>query len=152
MHIISEAIYLIALAIWLGSLVAISFIVAPAIFKYANSYKEAGSLVGRILQRFRYLEISCAAILTILTLVNLNASQLYLFRFGLVCLMLFLLCIYGFYINPILSKLRQEIADPDNTNPSKQLFNRLHKISVSLVLLNMLIGIILITLFLATYL
>lgn len=54
-----------ALALWVGGMVAIGVIVAPVAFAEAPERKIAGSIVGRSLQRFDRLVVVCIAALAI---------------------------------------------------------------------------------------
>jgi hypothetical protein len=76
MRIVFEFMYRAALAIWIGSLVCFSFLVAPTLFAQLDS-AIAGNVVGQILDRYARLAVACGAIaaLSALGLARLDPER-----------------------------------------------------------------------------
>ena len=150
--------YFLALTLWMGGLIVLSFLVAPAVFKANPSKAQAGKTFGEILRRFNYVEFICAFILLVsyvkiykvlnFDLLMNDNSVLWVIRIRalLILLMVAVLFIYGLYINPKLRQIRiehninfdEDVNDVNRTARSQ--FSKLHKLSEVLTVLNMIFG------------
>jgi uncharacterized membrane protein len=64
-----QALYFTSLAVWVGGMAVISFVVAPAAFREATSRQEAGRIVGASLRSFGKLEIACGVVALVASLL-----------------------------------------------------------------------------------
>lgn len=137
--------------VWIGSIAMLAYAVAGTIFREIPSINVAGSLNGKILQKFNKLEAIGAVMMAVstgyfwATQAEINAA-LVVRTVLLVCMIVFLVM----YAKPITEKMEHlrtvEIQDFDNFDSSKQKsrdeFNRLHKIYTKLVSFNLLMGVL----------
>jgi uncharacterized membrane protein len=149
----AHAVYFLALAVWVGGLVALAFVAAPNAFKHAPSPAEAGRIFGPTLRSFGYVEMVCAALLLVSSVVLLvgdpRPQWAEYARVGLVGLMILLLFAYGFGINPAIAEERERVTGFDQLkegDPGRARFDRLHRWSVRLVGANIVAGLALIVL------
>jgi len=124
----------LSLGTWVGSILYLSFVVAPGAFATLGSRDLAGAVVGMALSRLHLLGLlarslsalgSAAALLVVLMLVLTLISQ------------------YG--VSPRLAALRVEMGSVDATPQDNRLrvqFNRLHRASVQLEVAVLLAGLV----------
>lgn len=151
------AAYFLALALWVGGLAALSLVAAPVVFKTAPSRPVAGEIFGSVLRTFGYVEMGCAALLAVSSIVlGLRSPEegwVKGLRLTLVGLMLLLLMTYALGIHPAMAQERArvpEFASLAEGDPRRARFDRLHRWSVRLVGANLLIGTALLLLSAAT--
>lgn len=141
-------IHYLALSLWIGGITFIS-LAAPAIHGSMASKAVAGQIVGRILKRLNPVEITCALVLL--------TTSLCAFRFvrgkeqWLGCLILvitlmgLLSAFYTFHLTPRLESLKEQIPTLEALSPvhaAKIEFDRLHRIYVKLMTLNLALGLV----------
>jgi hypothetical protein len=140
---VARIVLMASLALWVGGLATISFVLAPTAFKVAPR-PVAGQIVGSSLRNFGGVEVVCGVLAI--------ASSLFL-RYktgrgkpvvGLVILMLMLTLVYVGVIYPAAATAREEMNNP---GPGLQIhgsledrFAKLHRTSVALVGANILMG------------
>ena len=84
--VVLRALHLLALALWLGGLVAIGALVAPTVFRAVRAFPAlagsvplqntlAGSVVGGSLQKFGFLSLACAAVLLVVNSLLLSRTS-----------------------------------------------------------------------------
>ncbi|HXG59987.1 MAG TPA: DUF4149 domain-containing protein [Planctomycetota bacterium] len=141
------AVYFLALALWVGGLAALSLVAAPVVFKTAPSRPVAGEIFGSVLRAFGYVEMACAAVLAVSSVVlGLRSPEegwVKGVRLALVGLMLLLLVTYALGVHPAIAQERARIpnfAALGEGDPARARFDRLHRWSVRLVGANLLIG------------
>ena len=148
--------YLLSLTPWLGGMIVLGAVVAPALFgtletsNILNGRELAGATFGEILRRFHPVAYTCA----ILMLTSLIAQIILIPRqtktYLKLCLVVIMLSssIYaGIKIFPEIENLRQELL-LSTTNSTKQhqsqiRFDILHKLFTAIMILNMAGGLIL---------
>src|ERR1700730_14198206 len=116
MNSVLRFIQVFALGTWVGSIVYLSFVVAPGAFGVLQSRDQAGLMVGYSLARLHYMGVI--------------AALLYLLA-GFV--MLALTLVSQTRVTPRLAALRTEMVSVDATakgNPLRREFDRLHQTSV----------------------
>jgi len=130
------------LTIWIGGMWTVGYIVAPTLFSVLDDRALAGSIAGRLFTIMSFLGIFCS--------VALLAGQI--MQFGKACLskahwqswvlagMLIIIMIGQFYIQPIMSDMREAGLVGDVAKN----FGRLHGVSSVLFLINSLGGLVLI--------
>ena len=88
MKTLTEAIYAIALTLWIGGLWAIGYIVAPTLFYTLADRTLAGMLAGKLFMLIAYVGIGCAVYLLLFRLVRFGGAC---FRHGIFWIVLALL-------------------------------------------------------------
>lgn len=140
---VGRIILIASLALWVGGLATISFVLAPTAFKVAPR-PVAGQIVGSSLRTFGAVEVACGVLAV--------ASSIFL-RYktgrgkpvvGLVVLMLMLTIVYVGVIYPAAAVAREEMNNPGrgmqmHESPEDR-FAKLHRTSVALVGTNILLG------------
>jgi len=126
----------VALSIWLGSGIFLSFVVAPGAFSVLASRNEAGAIVGYSLTRMHWMGVICGVLILLFRVVRArNLASLVSPAVLCVALMILLTVVSQLAVSPKMAALRgqvgsiQAIAADD---PLLSQFFRLHRISVSL--------------------
>lgn len=144
MHQTAQRIFVFALALWVGSLVTIGYIVAPALFITLADPQAAGMVAGGLF----YVEgtISLITGVLLLVLANLLVKRgLNRYRSVRWFLLVMLLAAAGmaFVTQPMMDALRQEALDLGLAvmqSPMAESFKRLHGLSSVLYLLQSIFG------------
>jgi uncharacterized membrane protein len=145
MNSVLRFIQVFALGTWVGSIIYLSFVVAPGTFGVLQSRDQAGLMVGYSLARLHYLGV-IAAVLYLLAGVTLAQSVKAFVQPAMlgVILMLALTLASQTRITPRLAELRTEMVSVDATpkdNPLRVEFDRLHQTSVRIEVVVLLVGI-----------
>jgi hypothetical protein len=137
-----RVLHLIALSLWVGSIVFFSFIVAPGIFGALPS-QEAGRVIGTIFPRYYGLGIGCGLV-TVLSALALQWQGNGDWRIGLALTtgMLALTLYAGLVIQPRAAAMRPLLHDPATEATTKPEFDRLHKLAVALNVIVLLDGLV----------
>jgi hypothetical protein len=141
----ARALYLTALALWVGGMATLAFIVAPTLFRLARPV--AGTVFGSILRSFGILQlvlalIALAAVIVLHATGNIRPKTGYL-RLGILLLMLLLVCGSQFFIAPAIERERAAVANFDSVPagvPARARFDALHRWSVRVAGLTLLLG------------
>ncbi|MFH0795136.1 MAG: DUF4149 domain-containing protein [bacterium] len=151
------------LLIWLGSLICVSFIVAPMVFdffaypgnyvgsskvslaEFENPRALAGSLVGSLLGIVNVIGLVAAPLLVALELWRSSLRGSKLSACVCVLIAMAILCYGNFFVlTPMIESVRGQmpavIDRLNQSDPLRQRFGRLHGISVLLALLQILLG------------
>jgi hypothetical protein len=139
-------VYVLALVVWLGGMIVIGAVVAPATFEAleakdaAVGRTEAATVVGEVLRRFQLVSYGAAvALLATLVTMKLVGPRPVGFglRVGVVSAMLVATLAAGFLVNPRIASLRDSIGQPVSTlapgDPRRAAFGRLHALSTALM-------------------
>lgn len=132
----------LAIAVWLGGLVALGGVAAPAIFaavaagQLADGRALSGAIFGEVLRRFHLVAYACAAVV----LLSLIARRVlgppprrFGVRFAVGTLMIAATVYSGMVILPTIAEVRQTIgagvsvAGLPETDPRRTEFERLHQ-------------------------
>ena len=108
MKVLTEAIYAIALTLWIGGMWAIGYIVAPTLFYSLPDRTLAGMLAGKLFTLIAYVGIGCAIYILFFRVVRFGGAC---FRHGVfwtVLAMLVLMLAGEFGVQPILSSLKNQ--------------------------------------------
>jgi len=148
---------LLMLVIWVGGLLALGAIAAPAIFDVLaarqtdNARMLAGALFGEILRRFHLASYAAGAILLATLLLRRILGprpRRFAWRAGLATLMLTASAYSGFIVAARIQRLQEDIgAAPSSllaADPRRVEFGRLHGLSTALELVPVLGGLMLI--------
>jgi hypothetical protein len=150
MRILLRTLRLLAISVWLGSLVFFAFVLAPTAFSPAvvqqtHSQFVSGLIVGTSLSNLHWIGIVSAIILFI-TIWQLRRSR-GIWQLTAVAIMLLLTAFSQFWIIPRMDRDRVQAGGDINAvapdNPARQDFDRLHPLSEKVEGLVLLAGIIL---------
>ena len=142
-------VYVLALVIWLGGMVVLGVIVAPATFQVLqassveNGRALAGELFGTILERFHYVAYTCGGIL----LVSIGAMAVlgprpraFAVRLGLISAMLLVSLYSGFIVLRTIESVQLEAGRLPSLlpagDPLRVRFDQLHELSTRLMIVN----------------
>lgn len=140
----------LALGIWTGSIIFFATVVASNIHHSIVSKAVAGETVGQILKRLNVLEISCAGVLVFTTLssfhfVNGGREQGLFYLAADIVLMGIMTLFYSCHLTPRMDQIKAKIPTLDvlpDSHAAKGEFNRLHKLYVKLMSLNLALGLL----------
>lgn len=147
MQRLANALYDVALTLWVGGLWAIGYLVAPTLFAtLGNDRQLAGALAGTLFELIGWIGLGCATYLLLFLLVRLGNAALRRLNFWLLLLMLLLTAVGLFGIQPLLAQLKTD-ALPREVMESmlRNRFIAWHGVSSVLYLIQSLIGLFLVT-------
>jgi uncharacterized membrane protein len=126
----------VALSIWLGSDIFLSFVVAPGAFSVLASRDQAGSIVGYSLTRMHWMGVICGVLILLFRLLR-TRSFLSCSSPGALCILLMILLtvVSQLAVSPKMAALRVQMGSIQATAAGSPLlaeFSRLHRMSVSL--------------------
>ncbi len=126
----------LALGLWLGSDVFLSFVVAPGAFRVLGSRDAAGALVGFALGRMHLVGVICGIVLLLARLARTRTFASFVAPVALcVVLMIALTVASQVGVSPRMAVLRVQMGSIQaaaQDSPLLAEFRRLHSISVSL--------------------
>ena len=142
-------VYVLALVIWLGGMVMLGAVVAPATFQVLqasapeNGRALAGELFGTIFTRFHYVAYACGAVL----LVSIGAMAVlgprpraFAVRLGLITIMLLVSVYSGVVVLRTIDAIQLEAGRLPSLlpagNPLRIRFDQLHQLSTRLMMVN----------------
>lgn len=135
---------LLVAALWAGSLWALGYVAAPAVFATVES-TVAGDIVARLLERQAWLAMGCAALLLVLVRfgADLDARRKRTLTILVVAMLACALAIY-FALQPAMAQIR-EAAGPGGVraSPYWTRFATLHGVSQLLHLVESVLGAVL---------
>ena len=148
--------YVLALVLWLGGMAIAGLVVAPTTFGVLEAWDPsagrvlAGQVFGAVLQRIHLIGYVAAVVmfvvLTILRMLGPRPMH-YGFRVGLLGVMLAFMLYSGWVLTPRIDQLRAEVSGPINQlpplDPRRVEFDRLHRLSTTLVTATMVGGLVL---------
>jgi Ca2+/Na+ antiporter len=140
--ILLRYLYVVALVLWVGGLVAAGALVAPSVFTVLQAWNEtqgrvlAGQVFGDVLIRVTWLSYVMAAVMFVtLTLHRLLGARpvKYGVRVGIMAVMLLMMLATGFWLIPEVNAIQAQVSGPvsalADTDPRRVEFNRLHGLS-----------------------
>jgi hypothetical protein len=142
---VSPLVQIVLLALWLGSALFLSAVVAPALFAVLPSRTLAGAVVGRILPVVFYAGMAIGAIVVALqfTAPRANAWQI---RGVAGTLMVAACAVAQFVVGPRIERLRATVGRPIEElaagDAQRVAFGRLHGFSVAWLGLAMLAALV----------
>ena len=147
-YIGTQRLFIVIAGLWVGSLLTVGYVVAPAIFSTMTDRQAAGMVAGSIFRLEAYLSLVVSIVLMVFAnlMVNRRLNQ---YRFIRWLLLLMLLCSIAaaFIFIPWMNALRDSAlaqGAPVMLSPSATLFGRLHGASSIVFLLQSLLGIFLV--------
>lgn len=138
---LADALYHLAITLWVGALFAIGYLAAPTLFAQLTDRALAGSLAGEMFKWVAWLGIACGAYLLLFLVGRRGFGAFRSSVFWLVLAMLGLTVAGYFGIQPILAQLKAD-ALPRQVMESalRDRFATWHGISSGLYLLESLLG------------
>ena len=126
------------LALWVGGMVAIGYIVAPVLFAWLDDRTLAGSLAGVFFSAIAWLGIACGILLLIIDRQLRPDTAMINWRSGTLIAMLVLILLGQFIVSPRIVELRGAgLADSAS-------FAWMHGLASLLFVLTSLLGLILV--------
>lgn len=144
----AQRLFILVAGLWVGSILAVGYLVAPAIFNTLTDRQVAGMVAGSVFKVEAYLSIIICIALMVLAnlLVTRGLSQYKMIRLILLG-MLICAAAASFVLIPWLDTLRDQAlleGMPVMLSPSAELFRKLHGVSSILFLLQSILGIYLV--------
>ncbi len=144
----AQRLFIVIAGLWVGSLLAVGYLVAPAIFSTMSDRQAAGMVAGSIFKLEAYLSlIVCIGLMVLANLlVNRDLNQYRLIRWLLLAMLLCSIAA-AFVFIPWMNALRDAALAqgmPVMLSPSATLFGRLQGASSILFMLQSLLGIFLV--------
>jgi len=144
----AQRIFILIAGLWVGSLLTVGYLVAPAIFSTMTDRQAAGMVAGSIFRLEAYLSMIVCIGLMVLDnlLVNRSLHQFKIIRWLLLA-MLFCSVAAAFVFIPWMNALRDNALAqgmPVMLSPSAILFGRLHGASSILFMIQSALGIFLV--------
>jgi len=145
MNVLTEAVYAIALTLWIGGMWAIGYIVAPTLFYTLADRTLAGMLAGKLFTLIAYVGIGCAIYLLLFRLVRFGGASFKHAIFWLVLVLLLMTLAGEFGVQPIMASLRNQ-ALPKGVMESvfRDRFAAWHGVASVLYLIQSVLGIVLV--------
>lgn len=125
-------IYLLAVAVWVGTLIFQSFIVAPTLFRLLPQ-STAGDVVAKIFPLYYVIGYICGSIATVapwLLSGAANNRNAVTWASGVAAFMLLATIVGGGVIHPRAAALRSTLATAPANSPERAQFRRLHGAAV----------------------
>jgi uncharacterized membrane protein len=164
---VSIILEMLAITVWIGGMIVLSFIVAPAIFQTAPSRDSAGRSFGLMLRRFHLIAYASGLVVLAACLFRLSitfvSSRRYLVplvvegraallvRAVIVVVMLGLTLYSGLFVSRRIESLRSKMPEGvdhvSKKDPRREQLNNMHRLSTTIMAFNLLLGIALAVLF-----
>lgn len=128
----------VLLTLWVGGLWIVGYLVAPSLFASLDDRRLAGELAGNIFRLMSIVGIVCALGLLLSLALQFRAQALRYWRTWVYGVMLLLVLVGAFYIQPQMQELKALGLVPGSENAGK--FGRLHGVSSVLYLITSLLG------------
>jgi uncharacterized membrane protein len=141
-------IYVLALVVWLGGMITIGSVVAPAVFRTLEQTSadsgtgraQAASVVGEVLRRFHVVTYGAGIVLgaSLVTMKLIGPRPVgFGARLTIVGLMLTASLVSGLVVDRRIADLRTAIGQPVSSlpaeDPRRMAFGRLHALSTALM-------------------
>ena len=141
MRRLSEALYFVAITLWVGGMWAIGYMVAPVLFSSLGDRQLAGMVAGKLFSLIGWVGLGSAAYLLIFLVARCRGQAFRRAVFWLVLLMALLAAASQFGIQPLLAQLKAN-ALPREVMESvlRDRFAAWHGISSILYLVQSLLG------------
>jgi Domain of unknown function (DUF4149) len=145
MNTLTEAIYAIALTLWIGGMWAVGYLVAPTLFYTLADRALAGAVAGKIFTLIAYVGVGCAIYLLLFRLVRFGGACFRHGIFWIVFVMLALTLAGEFGVQPILASLKDQ-ALPKGVMESvfRDRFATWHGVASVLYLIQSVLGMLLV--------
>lgn len=141
MRKLAEALYLVAITLWVGGLWAIGYLTAPILFASLGDRQLAGMVAGKLFALIAWVGLGSAAYLLVFLLARWGSRFFRSSVFWLVLLMALLAAVSLFGIQPLMAQLKAD-ALPREVMESvlRDRFATWHGISSILYMMQSLLG------------
>ena len=141
MNRLAEALYSIAISLWVGGMFAIGYLAAPVLFYELSDRSLAGNLAGAMFTFVAYVGLACGGYLLLYLLLRRGWHAFKLSVFWIVLTMLALTVAGHFGVQPIIAQLKAD-ALPRQVMESalRDRFAAWHGVSSGLYLIQSLLG------------
>jgi hypothetical protein len=147
-HIGAQRLFILIAGMWVGSILAVGYLVAPTIFTTLTDRQVAGMVAGSVFKAEAYLSIIiCIALMVLANLLVTRGLNQYRTIRLLLLAMLICSAAASFVLIPWLDSLRDQAlleGMPVRLSPSADLFRKLHGASSVLFLIQSALGIYLV--------
>ena len=146
MRRLADALYEVALTLWVGGMWAIGYLAAPILFASLSADRQlAGVVAGRLFEWIGWVGLGCGSYLLLFLLLRGGSAVLRRRNFWLVLLMLMLTLVSLFGLQPLLAQLKAD-ALPREVMESilRDRFVAWHGVSSILYLVQSLLGLLLV--------
>lgn len=142
-----SGLHAICVTLWVGSLWAIGYLTAPALFRYLPDRALAGTVAGHLFGYVAFIGLGCGIYLLIFRLTHAGLGALRQSFFWIVVLMLALTVAGEFGVQPVLASLKEQ-ALPRQVMESvfRDRFAVWHGVASILFLIQSLLGLLLVLL------
>ena len=128
----------ILLTLWIGGMWTVGYIVAPTLFAMLADRALAGNVAGQLFSIMSYIGLLAAGILLIGQCYRARAAWRRNWRFWVLLMMLLIIVIGEFYLQPLMAELKQA-GLPEGSDTARQ-FCQLHGVASALFVINSLLG------------
>ena len=147
-HTGAQRLFILIAGVWVGSILAVGYLVAPVIFSTMTDRQVAGMVAGSVFKTEAYLSIIvCIALMVLANLLVTRGLNQYRVIRLLLLGMLVCTAAASFILIPWLDTLRDQAlleGMPVMLSPSAELFRTLHGVSSVLFLIQSALGIYLV--------
>lgn len=141
MRRLADALFQIALTLWVGGLWTIGYLVVPTLFYTLESRQQAGAIAGRMFEVSGGLGLALGAFLLLFLLLRQGLGAMRTLAFWLVGLMIILTAVSLFGIQPLMAQMKLDALPLDVMDSLlRDRFATWHGISSSLYLLQSLLA------------
>ncbi len=141
MQRVTEALYLMAITLWVGGLWAIGYVAAPVLFSSLGDRQLAGMVAGKLFAIIGWVGLGCTAYLLIFLIGRWGGAVFKRAVFWLLVLMALMTAASQFGIQPLMAQLKAD-ALPREVMESvlRDRFATWHGVSSILYLIQSLLG------------
>lgn len=144
---LASALFSVSVTVWVGGMLAISFVAAPVLFTQLADRSVAGNLAGTMFSVISWVGLACGSYLALFMVSVKGRNAKGSAVFWIVLLMLCLTAVGHFGVQPLMAQLQAD-ALPSRIMQSalRDRFVSWHRVSTALFLLQTLLGIALVVL------
>lgn len=140
---IATRLRLLVIALWVGSLWTIGYLVAPTLFVTLADRVLAGTVAGKLFRVEAWLSVAMALLAFALIAGSVVASRARTWVFRLIALMLGCTVIGYFGLQPMMASLREAAPGGVFSADARMQFGILHGVASGLYLIQSVLGIVL---------
>jgi len=107
-RLLSEALYFVAITLWVGGMWAIGYMVAPVLFSSLGDRQLAGMVAGKLFVLIGWIGLGCAIYLLVFLIARWGGQVVKCAVFWLVLLMALSAAASQFGIQPLLAQLKAD--------------------------------------------
>ena len=128
----------ILLTLWIGGMWSVGYIVAPTLFSMLEDRALAGAVAGQLFTIMSFVGLVAAAVLLSAQLYYAESDWHRNWRVWVLLLMLLLIVIGEFYLQPLMAELKSGGLSQGSDNARQ--FGQLHGVASALFVINSLLG------------